>query len=479
MNGYPFGWGVSDPRQPQGYGLPQSAGSFQSTSGSSFAFHVEEPSAPALDGSFHGRGLPSSGSFHQSPLVSSGSFHQPQQQTPLVSSPSFHQNPGAEWNSPAPRADWNSPAPLASAGSFHQAPGESAQPSSSSYSMTHYRNTPLKTAPQNHHVAWARNLYLSPSFTGDGGGREEAVQAASQALAEAATPQPVERKVSPPRLRPTKVPALVLPAAPAREVKLPGEGDDEQLLKSSDELEGGSVCGLGCWSKEAATPAEKSLAAPSQVWSLGPNLQNAAQRSSWLCAVGKKGLSDSEILRMAEQFNAPVILNVYAVGHNKAIQRVNMMTRNLLRCGGVFHGGIEVYGKEWSYGGTKDEGTGIFCCEPKLCEMHTFRQSVLLGNCCKKPREVSDILRRMEPQWRGADYNLLHKNCCFFSTAFAQELGAGDIPGWVNRFAREGAMLHDDVKAGVGALHGITESLRHGFDGGVSWLAHGHPANEQ
>eukprot|EP00930_Biecheleria_cincta_P006123 TRINITY_DN107100_c0_g1_i1.p1 TRINITY_DN107100_c0_g1~~TRINITY_DN107100_c0_g1_i1.p1 ORF type:complete len:473 (+),score=87.14 TRINITY_DN107100_c0_g1_i1:114-1532(+) len=472
MNGYSFGWGVSDPRQPQGYGLPQGAGSFHSTAGSSFPFVVEEPSAPALDGRFDGRGLPSSGSFHQSPLVSSGSFHQPQQQAPAA-----HRNPGADWNSPAPRADWNSPAPLASAGSFHQAPGEAALASSSSFSFTHYRNTPLKTAPQDHHVAWARNLYLSPSFTTDGGRREEAVEAASQA-AEAASSQLVERQFSPPRPRPPNVPALVLPG-PSSEVKLPGEGDDEQPLKSSDELEGGSVCGLGCWSKKAATPAEKALAAPSQVWSLGPNMQNSAQRSSWFCSAGKEGISDSEILRMVEQFKAPVVLNVYAVGNNKAIQQVNWMTQNFLRCGGVFHGGIEVFGKEWSYGSTKDAGTGIFCCEPKLCEMHTFRQSVLLGNCCKKPREVSAILRRMQPQWQGADYDLLHKNCCCFSAALAQELGAGDIPGWVNRFASDGAMLHDDVKAGLGSLHNITESLRHSFDSGVSWLAHGHPANEQ
>lgn len=466
MNGHCLGWGVPDPRlQLQGYGLPQgSTGSFHSTTGSPFAFHVEEPFAPALDGRLDGRGLPGSGSFHHAPLVSSGSFHQPQQQAPLVSSGSFHQHTGA---------DWNLPAPLASSGSFHQAPSESSR---SSFAFTHYRNTPLQTAPQDHHVAWARNLFTSPSFATDGDRRQEAIEVASEA---AAAPQPEEKKLSPLWPRPPFVPALALPGAAAREVKLPGEGDDDQPLKSSDELEGGSVCGLRCWSKEAATPTEKSMAAPSQVWSLGPKLQNAAQRSSWLCVPGKKGHSDAEILRMVEQFKAPIILNVYAVGHNKAIQRANWMTKNFLHCGGVFHGAIEVFGREWSYGGTKDEGTGIFCCQPKLCEMHTYRQSVLLGDCCKKPREVSAILRRMEPQWRGADYDLLHKNCCYFSAAFAQELGAGDIPRWVNRFARDGAILHDDVKAGLGALHHITDSLRHGFNDGVGWLAHGHPANEQ
>lgn len=58
-----------------------------------------------------------------------------------------------------------------------------------------------------------------------------------------------------------------------------------------------------------------------------------------------------------------VHLNIYdiakvsesAYGH--ALVRVNSITRGV-GLGGVFHGGIEVYGVEWSYGYC-EEGTGV------------------------------------------------------------------------------------------------------------------------
>lgn len=46
--------------------------------------------------------------------------------------------------------------------------------------------------------------------------------------------------------------------------------------------------------------------------------------------------------------------------------------------GGVFHGGIEVNGKEWSYGYC-EKGTGVYYCMPKDNPMYSYRETVTLG----------------------------------------------------------------------------------------------------
>jgi deubiquitinase DESI2 len=73
-----------------------------------------------------------------------------------------------------------------------------------------------------------------------------------------------------------------------------------------------------------------------------------------------------------------VLLHVYDVtktasdNTNMAIKRFNSVTRDVMGVGGVFHGGVEVNGAEWSYGFC-DEGTGVYCCEPKKNPMYTYR----------------------------------------------------------------------------------------------------------
>merc|ERR1719506_1036741 len=98
--------------------------------------------------------------------------------------------------------------------------------------------------------------------------------------------------------------------------------------------------------------------------------------------------------------------------------------------GGVFHAAIQVFDYEWSFGASRRPGSGVFCNEPCRCTMHTYSQSVYLGDCKLEPYEVEEILRDMLPDWEGRTYDLLHKNCCSFSDAFAKNLGVGPIPDW-------------------------------------------------
>jgi hypothetical protein len=126
----------------------------------------------------------------------------------------------------------------------------------------------------------------------------------------------------------------------------------------------------------------------------------------------------------------PVILHVYDVGRNAKVRGIN----NALPytgMGGIFHGAIEIYGREFSFGGSPNDICGIFTVKPAGCPMHTYRESIYLGDSSLNREQVMAILRRMKPEWMAPSYNLLCKNCCTFSNELATELGVGGIPEWV------------------------------------------------
>ena len=87
----------------------------------------------------------------------------------------------------------------------------------------------------------------------------------------------------------------------------------------------------------------------------------------FLCGPGDT-LTDEE---KAAQADVPVWLHVYDVGHAKIIHKLDVVLKDFLHVGGVFHGAVEVYGKEWSFGGTRKNVSGVFGAPPKGCRMHT------------------------------------------------------------------------------------------------------------
>merc|ERR1719424_1831440 len=62
-----------------------------------------------------------------------------------------------------------------------------------------------------------------------------------------------------------------------------------------------------------------------------------------------------------------VFLNVYDVSDSDFMQKVNRFTtaNNNVLVAGVFHGGIHVYGKEWAYGFTEDNRSGVGAVHPR------------------------------------------------------------------------------------------------------------------
>ncbi|KAL3907087.1 MAG: hypothetical protein SGILL_009011 [Bacillariaceae sp.] len=130
---------------------------------------------------------------------------------------------------------------------------------------------------------------------------------------------------------------------------------------------------------------------------------------------------------------SPVILNVYDVSNDSRVETVNNTVKNL-GYGGIFHAAIQIYGREFSYGGTRDRYSkisGVFTAPSKQCPMHHYRESVYLGDCELSLHQINCILEDLRPKWLAREYNLFRKNCAFFSRKLAIELGVGDIPEWV------------------------------------------------
>eukprot|EP00245_Coleochaete_scutata_P000513 TRINITY_DN1061_c0_g1_i1.p1 TRINITY_DN1061_c0_g1~~TRINITY_DN1061_c0_g1_i1.p1 ORF type:complete len:286 (+),score=44.53 TRINITY_DN1061_c0_g1_i1:337-1194(+) len=142
---------------------------------------------------------------------------------------------------------------------------------------------------------------------------------------------------------------------------------------------------------------------------------------------------------------AKVLLHVYDVTNsgnpktNQAILNINRVMRDNLGIGGIFHGAVEVYGEEWSFGYC-EIGSGVFSCPSKRNPMYTFRETVPLGTTLLDPAQVRQVLIELSREWPGRSYDLLGKNCNHFCDAFCQKLGpnVGRVPLWVNRFANAG-----------------------------------------
>mmetsp|Transcript_49726 Transcript_49726/g.144274 ORF Transcript_49726/g.144274 Transcript_49726/m.144274 type:complete len:244 (-) Transcript_49726:72-803(-) len=141
-------------------------------------------------------------------------------------------------------------------------------------------------------------------------------------------------------------------------------------------------------------------------------------------------------LCLGEQGPTPVTLQIYDAGGTEMVKNVNTLLRAVGT--GAFHTGVEVYGKEWSFGFTNDGSSGIFSCPPRCCKTHAYRESVAMGETDFSQLDVEALLLELAGHWRGGHYDVLRRNCTHFSEEFLRKLGLGPVPTWVGNIALAG-----------------------------------------
>ena len=168
-----------------------------------------------------------------------------------------------------------------------------------------------------------------------------------------------------------------------------------------------------------------------------------ASRSEETCS------EDSEAYSRFGACAAEVTLHVYDVKFRGAA----LLNSVLLKTSGAFHTGVEVHGREWSFGATADEDAcGIFACAARSCRPHEYRESVSLGTSKMTALDVFNVLLRLEPTWSGASYDVLRKNCNSFCIVLAGELGAADIPRWTHCLGDGIGSLDDRARRALSSL---------------------------
>lgn len=129
--------------------------------------------------------------------------------------------------------------------------------------------------------------------------------------------------------------------------------------------------------------------------------------------------------RMASEI---VFLNIYDL--DKVTKHINKVFKHMGT--GVYHVGVQVFGREWSYGQTFDKSTGINWGRPRHHVVHQYRTSVVMGHTILTQHQVYKLIELSMGMWMGQEYNLLSKNCINFAEWLLIQLGIDSaIPSYV------------------------------------------------
>ncbi|KAE9602268.1 hypothetical protein Lal_00049756 [Lupinus albus] len=107
---------------------------------------------------------------------------------------------------------------------------------------------------------------------------------------------------------------------------------------------------------------------------------------------------------------------------------------------GIYHSGIQVHGREYGFGAHDFSASGVFEVEPRKCPGFIYRSSFTLGQTNMSRSEFRTFIENMACEYHGDTYQLISKNCNHFADDVSLRLTGKQIPGWVNRLAKLGAL---------------------------------------
>mmetsp|Transcript_6664 Transcript_6664/g.20974 ORF Transcript_6664/g.20974 Transcript_6664/m.20974 type:complete len:242 (+) Transcript_6664:1065-1790(+) len=103
---------------------------------------------------------------------------------------------------------------------------------------------------------------------------------------------------------------------------------------------------------------------------------------------------------------------------------------------GLYHTGVEVGGREYSYGA----GFGIGDHRPRSAQNAIFRASLPMG-AVTDASAVARAVDGLRTRFPAAGYDLVARNCNHFSDALVHALVGRNVPAWVNRAALLGSCV--------------------------------------
>lgn len=150
---------------------------------------------------------------------------------------------------------------------------------------------------------------------------------------------------------------------------------------------------------------------------------------------------------------SPVLLNVYDL--NEDWLRANNLFGDVLKIGGAFHAGVEIHGREWSFG-----QNGITYILPRSHEVHVFRQSIVMGVTSWSLHQVASLIERdFTNLWTGPQYDIFRRNCCSFADALCLALTGRGIPPWVDRFPKIASVASSNLNFIAGIRGSVDASV--------------------
>ena len=140
-----------------------------------------------------------------------------------------------------------------------------------------------------------------------------------------------------------------------------------------------------------------------------------------------KKCKQNEMDKKERNKGIPVYLNVYNIsGVNYFFQIFGL---------GIFHTGVEITDREYSFGSTDRDYSGVIAIRPGSLGFQV-KEKIYLGNTLYNMDEIRYLSTLISFIWRGLTYDPFSKNCNSFTKFFAECLLKSSVnyPNYINRF---------------------------------------------